>query len=72
MTEELVDVKVVMKDGQRKTGTFLNGLNPTSEQEEGFYFVCNSQLRKYIETANKSLIELLPISQIKLVEAYLK
>lgn len=72
MTDETIEVKIFMKDGQRKFGLLLNGINALESKVEAFKFICNSRVQNYTSTANSSLIELLPLSEIKVVETYLR
>jgi len=72
MTDETIEVKIFMKDGQRKFGLLLNGLGNLESNEKVFKFICNSQLQNYTITSNTSLIEMLPLSEIKVVETYLR
>lgn len=72
MTDETIEVKIFMKDGQRKFGILLDGLNVFESKVEAFKFVCNSKIQNYANTANSSLIEMLPFSEVKVVETYLR
>jgi hypothetical protein len=72
MSDETIEVKIFMKDGQRKFGILLEGLNAIETKEETFKFVCNSKMENYTKTANSNLIEMLPINEIKVVETYLR
>ncbi len=72
MSDETIEVKIFMKDGQRKFGILLEGLNAIETKKETFKFVCNSKMENYTKTANSNLIEMLPINEIKVVETYLR
>jgi hypothetical protein len=72
MTDETIEVKIFMKDGQRKFGILLNGLSAIEAKVDSFKFVCNSKIQSYISTANSGLIEMLPLNEIKVVETYLR
>jgi hypothetical protein len=72
MTDETIEVKIFMKDGQRKFGILLEGLSAIESKVDAFKFICNSKIQNYISTANSGLIEMLPLSEIKVVETYLR
>ena len=72
MTDETIEVKIFMNDGQRKFGILLEGLNALEAKVEAFKFICNSKVQNYKNTANIGLIEMLPLSEIKVVETYLR
>ncbi|HRG58056.1 MAG TPA: hypothetical protein PK323_03815 [Bacteroidia bacterium] len=72
MTDETIEVKIFMKDGQRKFGVLLDGLSAVESKVESFKFVCNSKIQTYLKTANCGLIEMLPINEVKVVETYLR
>lgn len=72
MTDESIEVKIFMNDGQRKFGVLLNGLSAVEKKVDTFKFICNSKLQNYTSTANSSLIELLSLNDIKVVETFLR
>lgn len=72
MTDETIEVKIFMNDGQRKFGVLLNGISAIESKVESFKFICNSKVQSYLSTANSGLIEMLPINEIKVVETYLR
>jgi hypothetical protein len=72
MTDETMEVKIFMNDGQTKFGILLDGLNAIEAKVEAFKFICNSKIQSYVSTANSSLIELLPLNEIKVVETHLR
>lgn len=72
MTEETIEVKIFMKDGQRKFGILLDGLNAIESKAGAVKFLCNSKIQNYLNTANNSLIEMLPFSEVKVVETHLR
>lgn len=72
MTDETMEVKIFMNDGQLKTGLLLNGLSAIESKVEALKFICNSKVQSYANTANQALIEMLPFNEIKVVETYLR
>jgi hypothetical protein len=72
MTDETIEVKIFMKDGQRKFGLLLNGISAIESKVEAIKFICNSKVQSYITSTNSSLIEMLPLNEIKIVETYLR
>jgi hypothetical protein len=72
MTDETIEVKIFMNNGQSKNGLLLNGLSAIESKVEAVKFICNSKVQSYAHTANNALIELLPFHEIKVVETYLR
>jgi hypothetical protein len=72
MTDETIEVKIFMNDGQRKFGILLDGLNAIETKVDALKFICNSKIQNYVSTANTGLIEMLPLNEIKVVETHLR
>ena len=72
MTDETIEVKIFMKDGKTKFGLLLNGISALESKVEDIKFICNSKVQSYIASTNSSLIEMLPLNEIKIVETHLR
>lgn len=72
MSEEVIEVKIFMNDGQRKFGVLLNASETLDCRVDTIKFVCNSQLNNYFSTAAQHLIELLPLQEVKTVDTFLR
>lgn len=72
MSEEVIEVKIFMNDGQRKYGVLLNATEILKSSEHTIKFVCNSKISHYLHSAGSHLVELLPWNEVKVVETHLR
>jgi hypothetical protein len=72
MSEEVIEVKIFMNDGQRKYGVLLDANEILKSSVDTIKFVCNSQINNYYNSAASHLVEMLPWNEVKAVETYLR
>ncbi|MFN4811210.1 MAG: hypothetical protein ACK46S_00970 [Bacteroidota bacterium] len=72
MTEEVIEVKIFMNNGQRKYGVLLDANEILKSSVDTIKFVCNSKINHYNNSAASHLVEMLPWNEVKAVETYLR
>ena len=72
MSDETIQVKILLTNGQTKTGVLLNGLQSWLSQAKVFKFVSNTDYETFQKTNNNNLVEHLTENQVKGVDTFLR